>query len=421
MVESDDAVVAWLDGFEEQHAELQKRADEIMVAGNPLSFLENAYATNHAGDRELLRAVIYAACLQSSLTSHGIQIFITGGKGKGKSNAVKAALALLPQHAIVNSSFSDKSFFFRLQDRVKPIIYLDDTTLTDYQVSTVKRCMTNFQCRTEYSTVGRDFTVKIFSIPARTIWLGTAVVQEGDDQLKDRFLTLGILPEAKDDDDYVRWEIQRRQEGRPEIDVNEDVAIARILLETIREQDFVVLGFENIKFRYTTDRRLLNIALDLVEASAILNYRQRVHEEKDGIIYIHPSQEDLDAALAFSMFTITDDRAEGRLTRQERVLDECIQKKIQGANIELTEREVVDAYGKATTACRVLLYGRNGTQHDIKGGLLEKAPWYRIDREMVDGKRIGQSVIVVDRHDYAIDRDHAAFAWLDTAGQRCST
>lgn len=415
-----DAAIKKIEDADRSRREIiNQKAVEILTAGQPLDLLRAAYAINHDGDEEILRAIVYAACLQSSRTTHGLQIFITGLKGKGKTNAVKAALNLIPPHAVVNSSFSDKSFFIRLGEKIKPVVYLDDTGLTDYQVQTIKRAMTNFQTVTEYSTLAKDFQLRVFAIPPRALWLGTAVVQDGDDQLKDRFLTLGIMPELVDDNRYVEWEIRRRMEGRPEIQENEDTEIARAILQHIRDRDFVVLGFDNIRFRYNNDRRLINIALDLIEASAILHYPQRKHEDINGVIFVHPTQDDIDAALDFSMFTITDDRSEGRLTRSERALDEKVQAYIgTGAQIELTERQIVDIYGKTTNTVRALLYGRGGNQHEIAGGLLEKAAWYRLDREEVEGRRIGQGVIVVGKHEYSIETA-GTFAWLanQPAGQ----
>jgi len=74
-------------------------------------------------------------------------------------------------------------------------------------------------------------------------------------------------------------------------------------------------------------------------------------------------------------------------------------------NVELTEGELADLYGKTQQAIRKLVYGDGGNQNDIKGGLLEKAPWYTLDRQEIEGyqgilQRTGQTIIRVHRHVY---------------------
>jgi len=241
--------------------------------------------------------------------------------------------------------------------------------------------MTNFQRETAHNTI-IDHKLATESIPARTLWLGSAVSETGDDQLKDRFLTLGIQNSPENDQAYILWELERRKEGRAENAVNDDVLMSRAILHHIGEREFIVAGFDQIEFAYTTDRRLVNICLDLTEASAILNYRQREHSEDNGVITVHPLPEDLDAALQFSMFNLTDKGADGRLTKAERAMDDAIQTNIQDkTEREFTEAAIVELYGKSLTRVRALLYGRDGSPNNISGGLLEKAPWYSLDTE----------------------------------------
>ena len=396
--------------------ELDQAAVRILTKGEPLDLFKKAYELNHEGDNEILRATIYGTCLQSSRTTHGLQVFISGGKGTGKSNAIKASINLIPPEQVTQGSFSDKAFFYQLAGKKKPVVFLDDITISDSQVATMKRCMTNFQMPTDHHTIsGTERKPEVMTIPARTMWLGTAVSETGDDQLKNRYLSLDIIPGETDNAAYIKWELKRRQEGRPEIEVNADVLTARAIIAHIKNRDFIVKGFTNIKFKYDHDRRLVNIALDLIEGSAILHYLQRDHTEINGVIHVTPTVDDLTAALDFSMFRITDIRSEGRLTRTERALDELIQKHMKGRdNIELTQREIVDLSGKTTNPVRTLLFGRDGSQDKITGGLLEKAMWYRIDREMVEGRRMGQVVIVISKHDYGPEHS-GSFAWLESA------
>jgi len=374
--------------------ELREQATEILRSGDPLVVFRQAFSLNHCGDDEILRAVIYATILQSSRTTKGLQIFITGDSGSGKSSAVKSAVHLIPPEKITEGSFSDKAFFMKLAGKNKPVVYLDDITLSDPQVATIKRSMTNFQKLTDHHTI-IDHKLVVETIPSRTLWLGSAVGEAGDDQLKNRYLSLGIQNSPENDQEYCRWELQRRKEGRPEDAVNDDVILSRAILQHIADKEFVVIGLDKIEFGYMSDRRLVNILLDLMEANAVLYYLQREHEEKDGVIFIHPAPGDLDSALNFSMFNFVDKTSQGRLTKAERALDDAIQAQIgDRTEREFTEAAIVDLFQKSVTRIRTLLYGRDGTAPNIKGGLCEKCPWYSLDSEADTHKNI----IRVKRH-----------------------
>ena len=373
---------------EQEREHISYKALNVLKTGNPSDVFRKGFSLNHCGDDEILRAVIYARVLQSSRTTKGLQVFVTGDKGSGKSSAVKSAVHLIPPENVNEGSFSDKAFFRKLEGKDKPVVYLDDITLSDSQVATIKRAMTNFQRPTEHNTITEQRLV-VNAIPARTLWLGSAVSETGDDQLKDRFLSLGIQNNPENDTEYILWELQRRKAGRSENAVDEHVILSRAILQHITDYEFVVAGLDRVEFAYTSDRRLVNICLDLMEAHAILHYLQREHDEKDGVITVHPVFADLDAALDFSMFRFTDKTSDGRLTKAERALDDIIQERM-GDKTEwtLTEAEVVELFQKSLTRIRALLYGRNGSPSNITGGLLEKAPWYCLDYDQDTRKHV---------------------------------
>ena len=112
------------------------------------------------------------------------------------------------------------------------------------------------------------------------------------------------------------------------------------------------------------------------------------------------------------MFTIADQKAEGRLSRAERALDEKIQNHLESRKkdeAEFTESEISDIYGKTQQAIRKLVYGPEGNQSKWSGGLLEKCPWYKMDKSQREDVK-WSNVIKVKRHLYDVQK--GSFAWV---------
>jgi len=396
------------------NAELDKRATEILETGDPLLEIKQGYILNHFGDDEVYRAVVYASVLQSSITTKGLQIYINGEKGAGKSSSLKAAIHLLPPEWVVDSSFSSKALYYETLPE-KSIIILDDSALNDEQVTLLKRCITNFQCETHHKTV-INHQIKRMSIPARILWLGTSVMEEGDEQFRDRFVALSIRNERIDDEEYVKWELERRGQGRKEIETNHSVELSRAILRHFREREFIVEGIEKIKFSYVNDRRLVNMFLDFVEASAILHYKQRKHtiSKTSPIITVEPNMNDIHNAQSFSFFRLLDPEAEGRLSRACIALDMVIQNDLPPAkHREYSEAEIAKLGNKTIQSVRKLLYGKDGNQKNITAGLCKHAKWW-LPGQSMEPDRKNQYVITVHEHKTSITGD---FAWFDNEPQ----
>lgn len=410
-----DAAIKKAEEEAAQHnAVLEKRAMEILDTGDPILEIKQGYALNHFGDDEVYRAVVYASVLQSSVTTKGLQVYINGEKGAGKSSSLKAAIHLLPQEWVVDSSFSSKALYYESLPE-KSIIILDDSALNDEQVTLLKRCITNFQCETHHKTV-INHQIKRMAIPPRILWLGTSVMEEGDEQFRDRFVALSIRNERIDDEEYVRWELERRGQGRKEIETNKAVELSRAILRHFREREFIVEGIEKIKFSYVNDRRLVNMFLDFVEASAILHYRQRKHTVSQGspIITVEPNMNDIHNAQSFSFFRLLDPEAEGRLSRACIALDQIIQENMKpGKHKEYSEADLAKVGNKTIQSIRKLLYGKDGNQKNITAGLCKHAKWW-LPGQSTSEDRKNQYIINVYEHRTSITGD---FAWFDNEPQ----
>lgn len=382
--------------------DIEIKAIEIMEHGEVLDYLQFGFNANHVGHEEIFRSIIYAFCAQSSATSKGIQPEATGQKGSGKSHSIASTIHLFPQEYVYNTSLSPKFLYYN-PPKQGSVIYVDEA-LSPELVDIVKRIMTNFQTDTEHSTIVEKKPVKMV-IPKRQVIMGSTVCGTGDDQYNDRTVQVGIINASDDDKKYFEFESNRRKEGRPEFQIDEITKICRYIMGTIRGLEFRV-KMPDITFAYTHDRRLMNIFYDIVEASTILNFTQRINdiEEETGIIILTPTKDDINAALNFEMFRMADEHTEGRLSKAQRALHEKIQDSING-DCALTEPEIVKIYGKSQQAVRKLLYGDRGNHNKSEGGLVGSTKWYVCS---VDDKHRN----IISCMKFRGDPLKSGFAWL---------
>jgi hypothetical protein len=380
----------------------------IMENSPIMTVFESTYSKLHCGDFESLRCVIYASCLMSSVSSRGLHPALTGDAGKGKTSSIKAALHLLPSTAIISGSLSPKVLLYmEMVVHGKTIFFIDDILLNEEIGAVLKRCMSNFQEGTVHHIVNKG-KHEVHRLPPRCMVINTSVEAQGDDQLRDRQLLIGVT--GGDDTSYVKWEQARRINGEMELPITPDVQICRRIMDTIRQREFQVHHHRGIEFTYKSDRRLVNQLYDLVEASTILNYKQRTHETIDGVIHVTTADADLDAALDFSMFGLATKDTFGRLTRAENRFDQMIQQEInqQLKEMPFTERQLSDIYGRSLQATRKLLYGWKGNQNNITGGLCEHTKWYQPEYDRIQMKQ----VIICKKHEIH-NFDESVFArWL---------
>jgi hypothetical protein len=386
----------------------QIAVNAIMENSPIMPVFESTYSKLHCGDLESLRCVILASCLMSSVSSRGLHPAVTGDKGRGKTTSIKAGIHLIPQESIVRGSLSPKVLLY-MEKLVhgKVIFFIDDILLNEEIGAVLKRCMSNFQEGTYHHIVDKG-EHKIHRLPPRCMVINTSVDAQGDDQLRDRQLLIGIT--GGDDSAYVDWEQSRRMTGEKELPVTPEVIICRRIMATILQKEFQVHHHRAIDFTYKSDRRLINQLYDLVEASAILHYKQRKHETVDGVIHVTTADDDLGVALKFSMFGLASKDTFGRLTRAEHKLDQMIQQEInpQLKEMPFTERQIADIYGKSLQAVRKLMYGWKGNYSNITGGLCEHTKWYQPEYDRMQMKH----VIICKKHEIQ-NFDAVAFArWV---------
>jgi hypothetical protein len=390
-----------------EHAAIKALSEPL-----PMEKFIAAFKISHVGHYQILRAIVYAECLKSSQTTKGLQPAVTGQRGSGKSHAVKTAVHLLPKDAVYTATLSPKALYYKNPER-KTTFYMDDAVLPEELISLMKRKQTQFQETTTYGTVMDKKWAEI-SIEKRMVFITTSVAQLGDEQLTDRALLVDIKNEKTDDTVFYEFENERRTKGLPEFPETEEVILCRDMLAHIRSKEFRVI-LPSLDFAYYGDRRLIGMTYDLMEASAILHYRAREHQDDHGVIVVTAGMEDLANALDFDMFLFSDAVSLSRLSKSERAFDLKVQILLGIKDGDkFTEKELAIKTGMSVPGIRNYLYGRDNSAATIKegSGLCGKTTWYVIDTEKDPDTNSVKNYIVVIKHIYK----NQSFAWIKEGG-----
>jgi hypothetical protein len=392
----------------EQERLREYRAEKALSEPHPMQKFINAFVISHIGHYQILRAIVYAECLKSSCTTKGLQPAVTGMRGSGKSHAVKTAIHLLPKDAVYTATLSPKALYYK-QPATKTTFYMDDAVLQDDLVSLMKRKQTQFQEPTVYGTVMDKKWAEV-SIDKRMVFITTSVSQLGDEQLTDRALLIDIKNEKADDEAFYKFENERRAKGLMEFPETEEVLLCRDMLSHIRRKEFRVI-MPSLDFAFYNDRRLIGQCYDLLEASAILNYKMRETQIDNGVIIVKATGDDLTNALDFDMFHFSDSEVLARMSKSERGFDMQVQKMLNGSDMAIyTERDLADALHLSVPGLRNYLYGRGNSSQQIKDGvgLCGKTTWYKIDSIKDTVTSSIKNHVIVFKHNYSMKQ----FAWV---------
>lgn len=260
-----------------------KAGNNILQKGKVLKFLLQQFHKNHVGDDVAGKVLILSYVSGSSLTGNGIQPGITGDAQTGKSDAMDSALHILPQQWIMKTGLSDKAAVYT---HFQPghVIHSDDLNWTDGLTQILKVAMSNFQTGSTYTTVmkehGKHVSVSL-PIQPRLLWWLTGFEAPPDDQIESRQYPVDVDQSEKHALAVQAAIVARRAKGKPKFEVDLGIQTARYILEQIRlagpfKVDVPFAGW--INYKLPKDYRGLNQFLDLIDALAILHFKQRAVE-----------------------------------------------------------------------------------------------------------------------------------------------
>ena len=280
---------------------VKKAAAMIMERGDVLKFLVRQAQKNHIGDTDVIKHLFASIACTNSLTSAGIQPELNGEKGHGKTDAVKAAFHLVPARWKLAASISSKALYYHKDLPTGAIIFSDDVEWSPELIATVKRSMGSFQDPQVHYTLDKNREPLPHTMPARLVWWLSSVESVADDQLKDRQYSLDIDEggdHTREVSDYLK---RSRSEKRIRFSMNKGVEIAREIIREIKEHEpfSVIIPYAKVSdWKIPGDHRTQNKFWDLVEAFAILRFKQRTIED-DG--WLRATVEDFNEAKTIFM------------------------------------------------------------------------------------------------------------------------
>jgi hypothetical protein len=279
---------------------VERITKNILEHGDVLKFLVQQAQRNHIGDTDVIKHLLASIASTNSLTSAGIQPELNGEKGHGKTDAVKAVFHLIPDKWKLAASISAKALYYHSL-AAGSIIFSDDVEWSPDLIATVKRSMGDFQNPQTHFTLDKNRNPLPHSMPARLVWWLSSVESVADDQLKDRQYSLDIddsVDHAKKVSSYLR---KSRAQKIMRFSVDWRFEVARCIIEKIKSHEpfkVVIDCAEAADWKVHGDHRTQNKFWDLVEAFAILRYKQR-HIDEDG--WLHATIEDFNEAKTIFM------------------------------------------------------------------------------------------------------------------------
>lgn len=370
---------------------IKQKALEILKIGKAVQFILDVLKLFHAGDRKSAELLLLSIAIGSCLNAYGTQPKLSGGSGKGKTHLCKAIRHLMPQEWILYTSLSPKALY-RATDpaspvQIKPgmIILSDDVRIGEDMEDTLKRSMTNFQ-EPSWHLVVQDGELKRLYIPPRVIWWLTSVLDDQEEQLINRFFSVGIDESSAQDQAALELTFAPLADGRVEFPLTEDVLVCREIIRIIKSEQWIVWApfiknGKELAIRWTNpeERRNPGRFADLLAAYAILRSGQREAIDEGSHLKVIATTDDFYSAKA-----LYESRAENLTTKlsddelhmvrwlNEKAKNEIYEFTINGMAKEYKGR---DGKGLASKTIERRLLGRNekghtsyGLIHKIKGG-----------------------------------------------------
>ncbi|GAB6265515.1 MAG: hypothetical protein STSR0001_09600 [Methanothrix sp.] len=284
--------------------EIRAKALDLMKRGDPVRFILDVLANYHAGDRRSAELLLCSVAIGSILNANGTQPKLSGGSGKGKTHLCRALRHLMPSEWVLFTSLSPKAIYYDSDIRPGMVIFSDDVRIGEDLEDTLKRAMSNFQEPSPYRVVSKDRSLETRYLPERLIWWLTSVEDDQEEQLVNRFFSVGIDESPAQDLAALRLTFAPLAEGRQEFPITPGVLVCREIIRELKGKIWMARapflmdsdGDLNIQWQNAEDRRNPGRFVDLLAAYAVLRSGQRETEESEGYTIVTATQDDFEAA-----------------------------------------------------------------------------------------------------------------------------
>lgn len=292
---------------DETLARAEAEALRILSTGDPINYILSTVEKMHIGDKNTQEGICISIAGQSCSNTDGIQISINGKSGTGKSNAVKKHLHLVPARYKRVTNVSSKALYY-MDLRPGMDLFFDDKDPDPALEEIFKRCTTNYQESTVYTTVKDQGRLQLI-IPPRINWYFTSVESHVTTQMLNRQMLFDSDTSTEQDQNVFELQRKNAKTGKSSIEVNEQVLICRRIYSHIKDQLFrVKIPFADlIELKMINDRRVFPLLLDIIKGYTIFKYQQRAVDD-DGCLIA--DLEDFDRAKK-----LFESRAESVITR----------------------------------------------------------------------------------------------------------
>ncbi len=302
---------------EQVDPEIREEAIAILKSNDPIKYILDTLTQFHAGDQKSAELLLCSIAIGSCLNAYGTQPKLSGGSGKGKTHLCKAMRHLMPPEWILYTSLSPKALY-RATDPTSPIqikpgmvIFSDDVRIGEDMEDTLKRSMSNFQETSSYMVV-QDGELRPLYLPERIIWWMTSVQDDQEEQLINRFFSVGVDESADQDKAALALTFTPLALGRREFPLDRSVQVCREILRIIKSASYVVWApfMLQVEWQNPEERRNPGRFADLLAAYAILRIGQREVVEEGDHLKVIATVEDFESAKA-----LYESRAENLTTK----------------------------------------------------------------------------------------------------------
>ncbi|MDO8872294.1 MAG: hypothetical protein Q7V05_06140 [Methanoregula sp.] len=385
------------------NSDIRAAALEVLEHGDPEALMLKAFAQEHVGDEILARCMILSMASQAVKNSDGLHVSVTGDSGKGKTHAFKKMMRQVPDRYKVKGTVSNKALYYMKDLKPRTVLMSDDTELSDGIQEILKSATSNFHEPITHTTVTKDLTSRVCTIPEQCVWWIAKKEGTGDDQVMNRMLTCWI-DESAGQDARVLAAKQEREMLDPDtfVDESTELVTCREIWEILHEQTiWVIIPYsKRVRFNAICNRRNPDMLYDLIKSHAALFFMQRRQKtSEDGTLCVYANEADFAAANeVFTLLNGTAGGQESKMTKKESDLLVLIHRSDRS---EFTIQDLQELTGWPYINIYRALKGYDSRGKNYSG-LLEKCPALSFT---------DRTIMVSDEDGVSVRRRTEAFAW----------